>query len=224
MNHNLPFFDFQNLGLPAKPLLPRRGRLGLLLCVALSGCGGGDSENPVSLPPRAAAVALPSGGAVGAVQWPEGNSAAGGQGEPVAGLDCGLMSTEYHVHAHLSIFVNGAMRQIPPHAGIVPATATRAECTYPLHTHDGTGKIHVEAPASGRFTLGQFFAIWGQPLSSSNVAGVTGLPVVVYVADGGTVRRHEGDPGEIELSSHREITIQLGSAISAIPNYTWDGL
>ena len=61
------------------------------------------------------------------------------------------------------------------------------------------------------------------PLSASDVGGLTGLPVVVYVADGDTVMRHEGDPGEIELRSHREITIQLGSTVSAIPNYTWEG-
>lgn len=199
--------------------------IAVLLCLTLASCGGGDDAPPSapSSPPRAAAIALPESGSIGTAQWPEGNSASGGQGAPVAGLECGLMATDYHVHTHLSIFLNGTMLQVPAHAGIVPATATRGECTYPLHTHDATGKIHVESPVPMRFTLGQFFAIWGQPLSNTNVGGLTGLPVVVYIADGTSVTRYTGDPGEIELTSHREITIQVGSPISSIPNYTWAG-
>ena len=195
-----------------------------MLCgLALAGCGGDDGIAPPASPPRAAAVALPEGGSIGTAQWPEGNSASGGQGASVAGLECGLMATEYHVHTHLSIFLNGTMLQVPEHAGIVPATASRGECTYPLHTHDATGKIHVESAVPMRFTLGQFFAIWGQPLSATNVGGLTGLPIVIYLADGTSVMRYTGDPADIELTSHREITIQVGSPISAIPNYTWAG-
>lgn len=209
---------------PAMPGIGMMAHAAMLWGLALAGCGGGDDGViPSAPPPRAAAVALQEGGSIGTAQWPEGNSASGGQGAPVAGLECGLMATEYHVHTHLSIFLNGTMLQIPEHAGIVPATASRGGCTYPLHTHDATGKIHVESTVPMRFTLGQFFAIWGQPLSTTNVGGLTGLPVVIYIADGTSVTRYAGDPGEIELTSHREITIQVGSPISAIPNYTWSG-
>lgn len=40
-----------------------------------------------------------------------------------------------------------------------------------LHTHDGSGILHVEIPTTipSTPTLGNFFAIWGQPLSSSSV-------------------------------------------------------
>jgi hypothetical protein len=75
----------------------------------------------------------------------------------------------------------------------------------------------------GAFTLGQLFSIWGQPLSSSDVAGLTGMPVVVYVTDNGTVTQNTGDWSAIELRSHRLITIQVGTAITQIPNYTWTG-
>jgi hypothetical protein len=209
----------------ATPGIGMTARAAMLGCLALAGCGGGgddDAEAPAP-PSRASAVALQDGGSIGTAHWPEGNSARGGQGAPVAGLECGLMATEYHLHTHLSIFLNGKMLQVPAQAGIVPATATRGECTYPLHTHDATGKLHVESAVPMRFTLGQFFAIWGQPLSTTNVGGLTGLPVVIYVADGSAVRRYTGDPGEIELTSHREITIQVGSPIDSIPNYTWAG-
>jgi hypothetical protein len=56
------------------------------------------------------------------------------------------------------------------------------------------------------------------------VAGITGLPVVAYISEGGTVTRYTGDDlGEIDLASHRGITLQLGSPVAEIPNYTWDG-
>ena len=110
---------------------------------------------------------------------------------------------------------------MPSQIGIVQLSAT-SHCNYTTHTHNRTGIIHVEAPAAGTFTLGQFFAIWGQPLGFDNVAGYPGLPVVVYITDNGVVTPYTGDLSSIELLSHREITIQIGTAISEIPNYTWD--
>jgi hypothetical protein len=93
---------------------------------------------------------------------------------------------------------------------------------YTLHTHDHSGKLHVEAAAPATFTLGQIFRIWGQPLGPDNVAGLTGKPIVVYVTDNnGVVTEATGDWNDIELLSHREITIQVGTPITEIPNYTW---
>lgn len=83
--------------------------------------------------------------------------------------------------------------------------------------------VHVEGPAPGTFTLGQFFAIWGEPLSYSDVAGNPGIPVVVYVTDNNVATQYTGDLAAIELISHREITIQLGTPIAEIPRYTWVG-
>ena len=75
---------------------------------------------------------------------------------------------------------------------------------------------------SDRFTLGEFFAIWNRPLEPDNVAGLTGKPIVVYVTDNnGVVTLATGDWKEIELLSHREITIQVGTPIAHILNYTW---
>lgn len=203
--------------------------LSLLCCVGLAACGGGSDDPapappPSALPPLAAPVPLVDGTALGTARWPAGNSAEGGQGQAVEGIECGLMDTTYHIHTHLSIFVDGEMQRIPADVGIVPATEGTPGCVYALHTHDGTGKIHVEAAAPQRFTLGQFFAIWGQPLTRTNVAGIGGLPVVVYVSEGGAITVYGSDDlHEIDLQSHREITIQVGSPVAEIPNYTWDG-
>jgi len=155
---------------------------------------------------------------VGADHWAEGATTSGGTGQQVQGLDClPTMNETYHVHSHLSIFLNGEALAIPGEIGIVETP----HCFYSIHTHDHSGKLHVEAAAPGLFTLGQYFAIWGQPLGNTNVAGLVGLPVVVYVTDAGVVTEATGDWHDIELRSHREITIQIGTPITEIPNFTW---
>ena len=218
-----------------------------LLLVALTGCGGGgDSSNPPQspapptpvppapppppppggsiLPPLSATIVdLTDNHAVGVSHWPSGNTSDGGSGSPVQGIDCNDPPVEtYHVHTHVSIFLNGEQLAVPGQVGIV-STGPSTDCHYEIHTHDSSGKIHVEAPASGVFTLGQLFAIWGQPLESANVAGLMNMPVVIYLTDNGVAAIEEGDPKAIELKSHREITIQVGTAIPEIPRYTWNG-
>lgn len=92
---------------------------------------------------------------------------------------------------------------------------------YALHTHDSIGIIHVENPTPARFTLGQFFALWGQPLAADNVAGITGLPIVLWIDNGTTVTRYTGDFAEVELIAGRGITFQIGSPLTAIPTYRY---
>ena len=141
----------------------------------------------------------------------------------MSGLDCLLTMPEtYHVHSHVSIFLNGEALSVPSHVGVVNA-APQGPCFYTIHTHDKSGKIHVEAAAPGTFTLGQLFAIWGQPLMDTNIAGLTGLPVSVYVTDNGTVTEAVDNWQNIEFTSHREITIAVGTPITEIPNITWSG-
>jgi len=161
---------------------------------------------------------------VGTPHWVNGDTAEGGHGDPMAGLTCypgNDPPSTYHVHTHLSIFLDNVQLQLPSIIGIV-TLGDGSKCVYTLHMHDHSGKIHVEGPAPAVFTLGQFFAIWGQPLEPDNVAGLAGKPVVVYVTDdNGVVTQATGDWHDIELISHREITIQVGTPIDEIPNYTW---
>lgn len=163
---------------------------------------------------------------VGAVYWPDGNTSTGGYGNRVMGLSCGDMVETYHVHTHLSFFLDGVQLALPRRIGNVEPRPG-SSCYYPLHTHDMSGKIHVEAAAPAVFTLGQFFAVWGQPLEPTNLAGYTGLPVVVYIvdvmADGSTrtASRYEGDFHAIELKARRGIVVQIGTKIAEIPTYSW---
>ncbi len=160
-------------------------------------------------------IALVYGGMVGDTFWPNGNTSTGGTGSPVDGLTCAPnMSELYHVHAHLAIFKDGKWLALPKNVGIL------SQCNYEMHTHDQTGIIHIEAPAFKTFTLGQFFDIWGQPLTSTNVAGVTGT-VVAYINDNGDSRRYMGDLRNIELTSLRDITLQIGTPVSTLATYSW---
>lgn len=202
-----------------------RTRLTPLFLFALAACGGGGgggSPAPAptpALPTIAAAVDLNDNHQVGTSFWPNGDTVNGGQGATVEGIPCGPLVETYHIHSHLSVIVNGQARSIPASIGIVDNGTT--DCHYQLHTHDLSGKLHVEAPAAATFTLGQLFSIWGQPLTRDNVAGITGLPVEVFITEGGTVTRYSGDPKEIELKSHRHIAIQIGSDIAQVPFFTW---
>ena len=111
-------------------------------------------------------------------------------GAKVDGLRC--QSSEqllFHIHAHLSIIVNGSPRQVAAGIGI-PGSQTQQSaqgpvaqggtCLYWLHTHAPDGIIHVESPVKRVFTLGDFFDEWGQPLGPSTLGPVSGHVVAIY--------------------------------------------
>lgn len=78
-------------------------------------------------------------------------------GKPIGGIQCERQEYgDFHIHAHLDIFVDGKAYEVPPFIGIVEAE----KCLYWLHTHDPSGVVHVEAPVKRVFTLAQFFEIW----------------------------------------------------------------
>lgn len=93
-----------------------------------------------------------------------------------AGVLCiqeGVTQLAQHIHPHLTITVNGAQETIPEDIGILGG------CTAEIHTHDTTGQIHVESPrAHEQFTLGQFFTVWGKPITRPGydvIVGATGV-------------------------------------------------
>ena len=85
----------------------------------------------------------------------------------------------YHIHAHVSIYINGQAQTIPANVGI----NQQQGCYYWLHTHDTTGVIHIEAPQPIIYTLGNFFHIWGQQFAQSQypieLSDTTGWQVYV---------------------------------------------
>ena len=199
--------------------------------VALASCGGGggggSSSSPAapsssaSQPTLAAATSVVDGSTLGDAYWQPGSTSTGGTGQPVGGLNCGARGNTY-TYSHLSIFLNGRLLALPANVGTVePTMSAQTGCAYPLHTVDQSGKIRMDASANASYTLGQFFAIWGEPLATSNVAGLTGLPVTVYVNDGGKLTKYTGDLSSLVLPVHGEVTIEVGSPVGQIPTYAW---
>ncbi len=172
---------------------------------------------------RGGSIPLVQGTTVGKPVFPHGDTAAGGTGQTVDGIRCQTSEQlVYHIHVHLSLFLSGTQVAVPRGIGITPPRRVQRHfvvgggCFYWLHTHDSTGIIHIESPLQKTYTLGDFFAIWGEPLSRTDVAGHTGS-VRAYV-DG---HPYSGNPGAITLTAHKEITLAVGGAVAHPPAYTF---
>jgi hypothetical protein len=136
-----------------------------------------------------------------------------------------MESLKYHIHAHLTIYVNGVQKLLPYGVGIIPPYSldtssgspfvSGGSAYYYLHTHDETGIIHIESPNSHIYTLGNFFDVWKQPLSSTQVGPDKGK-VTVYV--NGKV--YTGDPTGITLSEFKNIQLDVGTNVP-FKNFTW---
>ena len=151
---------------------------------------------------------------------PLANDASGAGGSPVDGIQCeGAEQVLFHIHAHLSVFVNGAARGIPYGIGIPGAQISQTPaglyvadgtCFYWLHTHAADGIIHIESPVARTYTLGNFFDIWGQELGPNTVGPAHGRVTALY--DGHLFR---GNPRAIPLTKHAQIQLDVGRPLIA---------
>jgi hypothetical protein len=160
---------------------------------------------------------------IGAGVFEPGDTPSGGNGQPVDGIEGSSREMlAVHIHAHLSIFDHGRQIAVPYAIGFVRPFRVEngfvdaARGIYWLHTHDATGIIHVESPDPRTYTLGNFFDIWGRPLTTTNVAGIEG-PVHAYV-DG---KPYTGNPRDIVLRAHAQITLEVGTPLVTPPTYVF---
>jgi hypothetical protein len=155
------------------------------------------------------------------------NTAHQGTGNTVDGVQSN--SSEqliYHVHAHLAMYVNGTPKLLPYGIGIVPPYQLQQIPTggsfvaggskfYWLHTHDETGVIHIETPAQHTYTLGNFFDLWGQPLSATQIGPNKGK-ITAFVNG----KAYTGDPRTIPLTAHNVIQLDMGTVVP-FSNFTF---
>jgi hypothetical protein len=200
----------------------------LVLSAAQFGCGGGgDDGGALNMPlpsnigtgvksgvPVLSANATLIGTSPGIVPaWPDGSTVSGGTGTPIGGVVC-QQNENYHIHSHLTIIKDGVTQRIPGEIGLTG-------CAYELHTHDDSGMLHVETSIAKKFTLGQFFLVWGEPLSRTNIAGLSGESVRFFISDNDNVVEYTDDPNAIELVSHRSIYIVIGAVPATLPKNQW---
>lgn len=138
-----------------------------------------------------------------------GDAAAAGR---AIGLHHCTGSARFRYGVHLEVFANRLVVLVP--AGIGVATPLRrsgpyvlsGRCSYALRTREPTGVFEVSL---GRIpTLGEAFAIWGQPLSRTRLAGFRGT-VSAFVSG----RRIAGDPRSIRLGRHAQVVLEVGGYV-----------
>lgn len=135
-------------------------------------------------------------------------------GAATAGMAC---TTQAHpAPVHVEVFLDGHAVVVPAGIGIagprrrVGAYVTGGRCRYPLVTEEPTGLVWV----AGTRTLGDLFALWGQPLGRTRLLSAHGA--VIVAVDGRAVG---GDPRGIPLTPRAEIVLQVGRRVPPHPGY-----
>jgi hypothetical protein len=121
---------------------------------------------------------------------------------------------------HLELF--GADRVVLFPAGIGTRPPRRlfvgriehARCHGPIVTIDPTGLVLLRPGTTA--TVGDVFALWGQPLSARRAASFHG-PVRAYVNG----RRTGGSPARIPLRRHDNVVLQVGPYVPPHARYAF---
>lgn len=148
----------------------------------------------------------------------------------VDGIKCQFNArVVFHIHVHLTVFVNGKPRALPAGIGIWPPLGpqnyrngqfgiTGGNCFSWLSTHYKDGIIHTESPVQRTFVLGEFFDLWGQPLTRDRVGPAKGA--VTAIVDR---KAWSGDPRAIPLHRHAQIQLEVGKPLVAPQSIEFPG-
>ena len=196
----------------------------IVAALVLAGCGdsGDTASTPATTPPTTATAAAatppelgPSFGSMNDLPGvlktpPPWDKNPGKLQQRLRAIGLPALTAEgqvVHIHQHLELFVDGKEVAVPDDIGIDP----NGGFISPLHTHEnGDGVLHVESPTEERFSLGQFFGVWGVRLDAKCLGGectghakqlrtwVNGVPV-------------DGDPTRVVLAEHQQIVIAYGT-------------
>lgn len=163
--------------------MARRLVFAFLLAASLAAC----QEDPITPPAPA-----------GAVVWPKpADQDARIRAAGLADLPPGNGRQTVWV-MHMDVFKDGQPVTIPGGLGIDFNTGLVA----PIHTHLMTGVVSIEGPAELKFTLGQFFQLWGVALTGA-VAHVDGRPAP--------------DAAQVVLEDLQQVSVVFGTPPATIP-------
>lgn len=130
---------------------------------------------------------------------------------PINGIACDTNEqVAFHIHAHLTVYINGKHITIPKGIGI----AADNSCIYWMHTHTGDGIIHIEAPApASNLALDDFLTVWHNGFAKLNFPPEMNLTTgwKIYVNGQpfkGTVNSLLNT--EVTLASHNVVTLDYG--------------
>lgn len=75
-----------------------------------------------------------------------------------------------HDHSNLEIYINGDQRAIPTNLGINTDVCNQEGGNmHTVHTHDASGRLHIETAANVDMPLGVFFDIWGVHFNETGI-------------------------------------------------------
>ncbi len=219
------------------------GLAGLLAVIALAACGGSSTSSSSRTNPTAPDASTTSTSSTAAyypangigyegIRLEEGPQIAPAgttlPGTTVDGIHCApVEQLAYHIHAHLAVFVDGRLYQLPAGIGIPGSVAESTnygpvaaggKCFYWLHTHTADGVIHIESPTDRVYTLGELFDEWQQPLSATRVGSVHGHISAFF----------NGKPWKQSLRSipllpHALIQFNIGEPTPPLMTVNWTG-
>ncbi|HWH55263.1 MAG TPA: hypothetical protein VNT04_06750 [Gaiellaceae bacterium] len=191
------------------------GPIALVLVLAFLFLGNDSSKGVDGDAPKIDYAALP-GLQKGPAPWPPEYAELPDRLKP---LGLNALSGELftvHIHQHLNIFVDGKPVAVPASIGINDGAFITE-----LHTHDGSGIMHLESGEKKPYALGQFFGVWGLRLTKNCIGGYCakpGTPLKLYI-DG---KLYKGDPNNVVLKNHQEFAFVYGKAPKKIPStYDW---
>ena len=133
-----------------------------------------------------------------------------------------LEQSAFHIHAHVSVYINGQSVSIPGNVGIA-GDPSAPSCFYWLHTHSTDGVIHIEAPNGVSPTLKNFLDIWRTKFAQ------LGYPDQLDFTDGWQAyvngQPFAGDLHTIPLKAHTLITLAYNSpGVKPDTTFNWNGL
>lgn len=134
---------------------------------------------------------------------------------PAVHAPCAAGSLRGGARVHVELFANGRVVILPAAIGLRGARydvgrVTGARCRARLWTTDPSGVVSF----AGRARLGDLFAVWGEALGVTRLAGFRGA--VSLFRNGVPVR---GDPRAVALRDGDELVLEVGGFVPPHRSY-----